>query len=72
MAEALLSVRGVSAGYGPFQVLDGIDLDVFPGEIVAVLGANGVGKTTLNRVLSGLIRAPTSRARATTRSCWPG
>jgi len=57
MAEALLSVRGVSAGYGPFQVLDGIDLDVFPGEIVAVLGANGVGKTTLNRVLSGLIRA---------------
>ncbi|MBN8873824.1 MAG: ABC transporter ATP-binding protein [Rhodospirillales bacterium] len=55
MTEPLLSVRGLHAGYGPFQVLHGIDLDVHPGEIVAVLGANGVGKTTLNRTLSGLL-----------------
>ena len=53
----LLQVRDLSAGYGPFQVLHGIDIDVAEGEIVAVLGANGVGKTTLNRALSGLIRA---------------
>jgi branched-chain amino acid transport system ATP-binding protein len=53
----MLEVRALSAGYGPFQVLHGIDLDVAEGEIVAVLGANGVGKTTLNRTLSGLLRA---------------
>jgi branched-chain amino acid transport system ATP-binding protein len=53
----MLEVRNLSAGYGPFQVLYGIDLDVAEGEIVAVLGANGVGKTTLNRTLSGLLRA---------------
>ena len=53
----MLEVRDLSAGYGPFQVLHGIDLDVAEGEIVAVLGANGVGKTTLNRTLSGLLRA---------------
>ncbi len=57
LLQALLQVRGLSAGYGPFQVLHGIDIDVAEGEIVAVLGANGVGKTTLNRALSGLIRA---------------
>ena len=61
----MLEVRGLHAGYGPFEVLRGIDLDLRPGEIVAVLGANGVGKTTLNRVLSGLIkpRAGTVRFR---------
>jgi len=53
----MLEVRGLVAGYGPVEVLHGIDLDVSEGEIVAVLGANGVGKTTLNRVLSGLIVA---------------
>ena len=51
----LLSVRGLRAGYGGVPVLEGIDLDVAPGEILAVLGANGVGKTTLNRALSGLL-----------------
>ncbi len=57
MPEApLLEIRGLKAGYGPFEVLHGIDIDVAEGEIVAVLGANGVGKTTLNRALSGLIR----------------
>ena len=53
----MLRVRGLQAGYGLFQVLHGLDLDVAAGETVAVLGANGVGKTTLNRVLSGLIPA---------------
>lgn len=57
----MLEVAGVTAGYGAFQVLHGIDLTVAAGEIVAVLGANGVGKTTLNRTLSGLIRARSGR-----------
>jgi branched-chain amino acid transport system ATP-binding protein len=57
MAEPLLKVSGLEAGYGAFAVLHGIDIEVAEGEIVAVLGANGVGKTTLNRVLSGVLPA---------------
>jgi branched-chain amino acid transport system ATP-binding protein len=52
----LLVARGIVAGYGGLPVLAGIDLTVARGSIVAVLGANGVGKTTLNRVLSGVLR----------------
>jgi branched-chain amino acid transport system ATP-binding protein len=52
----MLEVRNLVAGYGGTDVLRGISLDVAAGEIVAVLGANGVGKTTLNRALSGLLR----------------
>jgi branched-chain amino acid transport system ATP-binding protein len=52
----MLEVRDLRAGYGPFEVLHGVSLDVAAGEIVAVLGGNGVGKTTLNRALSGVIR----------------
>lgn len=52
----MLEVENLIAGYGGADVLRGIGLSVNPGEIVAVLGANGVGKTTLNRALSGLIR----------------
>lgn len=55
-ANSLLAVSGLVAGYGVTEVLRGIDLTVAPGEIVAVLGSNGVGKTTLNTVLSGLLR----------------
>jgi branched-chain amino acid transport system ATP-binding protein len=59
----MLEITGLHAGYGPFEVLHGIDLDVASGEIVAVLGANGVGKTTLNRALSGLIPPRAGRIR---------
>lgn len=52
----MLKVQNLIAGYGGADVLRGIDVSVTAGEIVAVLGANGVGKTTLNRALSGLIR----------------
>jgi len=51
----MLEIRDLVAGYGGVEVLRGITLDVGAGEIVAVLGANGVGKTTLNRAISGLI-----------------
>jgi len=57
MAEApLLEVKGLVAGYGGADVLRGIDLAVAAGETVAMLGSNGVGKTTLNKVLSGMLR----------------
>ena len=56
-AEPLLDIRELCAGYGDTDVLRGVDLKVEPGEIVAVLGSNGVGKSTLNRTISGVVRA---------------
>jgi len=52
----MLELRSVDAGYGSFQALFGIDLDVKAGDAVGVIGPNGAGKTTLMRVISGLIR----------------
>jgi branched-chain amino acid transport system ATP-binding protein len=56
-SSALLAIEGLHAGYGETQVLRGVDLAVNDGEIVAVLGSNGVGKSTLNRTISGIVRA---------------
>ena len=56
MTEALLSLDGVHARYGPVEALHGISLEVPEGEIVAVLGANGAGKTTTLRAVSGTVR----------------
>jgi branched-chain amino acid transport system ATP-binding protein len=52
----LLRVEGLTAGYGGVPVLRDVDLTVGPGEVVALLGSNGAGKTTALRVISGLIR----------------
>jgi ABC-type branched-subunit amino acid transport system ATPase component/ABC-type branched-subunit amino acid transport system permease subunit len=51
----LLRVEGVRAGYGGSTVLDGLDLTVQPGEVVALLGRNGVGKTTSLRAITGTL-----------------
>jgi branched-chain amino acid transport system ATP-binding protein len=56
MAEPLLEVKDLMAGYDGTSVLRGINLTIEAGSIVAVLGANGAGKTTLNKVLSGIVR----------------
>ncbi|MDP7574850.1 MAG: ATP-binding cassette domain-containing protein, partial [Phycisphaerales bacterium] len=57
----ICEARGVSMSFGtpPMEVLNGIDLDVRPGETLAILGPSGCGKSTLLRILCGLIR-PTS------------
>src|SRR4051794_19972648 len=52
----LLELRGVSAGYGEAVVIAGIDLNVRPGESLAVLGRNGTGKTTLLNTVMGVTR----------------
>jgi branched-chain amino acid transport system ATP-binding protein len=51
----MLSLASVSAGYGSFQALFGVSLDVGRGEAVGVIGPNGAGKTTLMRVISGML-----------------
>jgi branched-chain amino acid transport system ATP-binding protein len=51
----LLKATGLTAGYGPVTVLQKIDLEVQQGEFVVMLGANGAGKTTAMRAISGLI-----------------
>jgi branched-chain amino acid transport system ATP-binding protein len=58
-APPLLRLQGVSASYGAATVLRDVDVEIGPGEIVAVLGANGAGKTTMARTISGLSRART-------------
>jgi len=54
--SALLTLDGVSAGYGSFAALFDVSLKVEAGEAVGVVGPNGAGKTTLMRVISGLLR----------------
>src|SRR5207249_11115039 len=53
--EAMLAVRGLEVAYGNVQILFGVDLDVHEGEVVALLGTNGAGKSTFLRAVSGLI-----------------
>ena len=52
----LLTLRGVIAGYGGGDVLQGVDLDVPEGSIACIVGPNGAGKSTVLRTLSGLLR----------------
>ena len=56
-ADALLEVQALRAGYGATPILQGVDFSVGKGEIVAIIGRNGVGKTTLMKCLIGLLPA---------------
>ena len=73
-----MQIQGLRSGYGGKPVLQGIDLEVGKGEIVAVIGRNGVGKSTLMRLIAGLQTAteggvwldgqPPAAARAAARA----
>ncbi|MDI9390273.1 MAG: ABC transporter ATP-binding protein [Synergistota bacterium] len=56
MADPILKVTDMCAGYGGVPVLHGISLEVCEGELVAIVGANGAGKTTTMRTIAGLMR----------------
>lgn len=57
--QPLLSVRGLNAWYGDSHALHGVDLDIYQGETVTLLGRNGVGKTTTLRAIMGILRKRT-------------
>ena len=59
MSDPILELDDVTASYGPFRALFGVSLSIPAGGVLALLGANGAGKTTVARVVSGLV-APTS------------
>jgi branched-chain amino acid transport system ATP-binding protein len=60
---SMLQVDELETAYGPVRALDGVSFEVAQGSITAVLGANGAGKTSLLRTLSGLVRARAGRIR---------
>lgn len=55
--EPRLKVSNLAAGYGPVNVLKDVNLEVRPGEILAVLGSNGAGKSTLAKTIEGMVKA---------------
>ncbi|HPE60365.1 MAG TPA: sugar ABC transporter ATP-binding protein [Thiolinea sp.] len=53
--KPILTLRNIRKSYGPIEVLHGIDLEIYPGEVVALLGENGAGKSTVSNVISGTV-----------------
>ena len=67
MAEPLLEIAGLDAGYGPAQVLFGVSLALGAGTVVALLGRNGAGKSTLIKAAMGLVPPRAGRVRFAAR-----
>jgi branched-chain amino acid transport system ATP-binding protein len=63
MSDVLLETRGLAAWYGDAQALFGIDFRLAAGEVVAMIGANGAGKSTFLKSLTGLVRVRTDAVR---------
>lgn len=60
MSEPLLATKNLQAFYGDFQAIFGIDFEIYPKEIVAIIGSNGAGKSTFLKTITGLIKASQS------------
>ncbi|MFN4101944.1 MAG: ATP-binding cassette domain-containing protein, partial [Pararhodobacter sp.] len=63
MTEPLLSGRNLVKRYGRVTAMDGADFDLYPGEILAVIGDNGAGKSSLIKALSGAVRPDAGEIR---------
>ncbi len=61
MTDALLELQDVSVSYGPVRAVRNVDLRVRPGEVVAILGANGAGKSSIVKAVIGLVRRTEGR-----------
>ncbi len=68
MSNTMFSVSGLEAGYGQSKVINGISMEVGRQEIVAVMGRNGMGKTTLFKTLMGIIPAMSGEVKVDGRS----
>ena len=63
MTEPVLAVRDLTAHYGDFQALFGVDLTLSKGQALAIIGANGAGKSTLMRAITGILPGPAEAVR---------
>ncbi|CAN7590893.1 ATP-binding cassette domain-containing protein [Pararhizobium sp. LjRoot238] len=57
----LLSIQGIAKSYGHVRALQGVDMNIYRGEVTGLLGDNGAGKSTLIKILSGIIRPDTGK-----------
>ena len=63
MGEPLLSVRQLNVSYGGIQAVKNLSLDLYPGELVSLIGANGAGKTTTLKAICGLLQPASGEVR---------
>ena len=61
MTEPVLSLRNVHKSFGPVEVLHGVDMDIRAGEVLALIGENGAGKSTAMKCLAGYQPASSGR-----------
>lgn len=70
LPPALLRADKLTKDYGRFRAVDGLDLEVHPGEVFGVLGPNGSGKSTALRLVLGFLRPTAGRATVLGHDCW--
>ena len=70
MPETTMSMTGIAKRFGRVQALDGVDLEVSPGEIYGFIGPNGAGKSTTIRILLGILKADAGRASIFGQDVW--